>query len=289
MSFANLPFEFKITTWNVENYFHPRYAGNPPKGIAKASPEKSGHMVQIIYGLSSDVFFLSEMGGLDSFRLICQEELENNYSSYAMAGNSDRDIQIGFILKKNSPWKLREYKSHTKRELPGLSGTGIKSYFERDLAELHLINENDQHLICLGVHLKSQRETWGLDPKGGLKRTAEVLGIVERIEELRQKYPAAALFVMGDLNGNAGITADPEFLPLRDLKLAEVQERSAFPAEVRGTFTGYDGKSVQLDYLFFSPQLEPWLRVENSGPYTHWAPNSANPSDHLPVTAHFKS
>lgn len=284
-----MSFQFKVTAWNVENYFHPRYEGNAPKGIAKASAQKSNLMVQVIYALNSDLFFLSEMGGEVSFRFFCQDDLENNFTPYVMQGNSDRDIQIGFILKKNSAWKMREFKTHPKRELPGLQGSNLKPYFERDLAEIHLTNNLNQHLICLGVHLKSQREFWSLDSKGAMKRAAEILGLVERVKELEQKYPESMIFIMGDFNGLARSEGDPEFQPLLDLKYAEVQNRATFAPELRSTFLGYDGKGSQLDYLYFPPKLDSFLQVEESGPYNHWAPNFSNPSDHLPLTASFKS
>ena len=241
-----------------------------------------------------------------------------------MEGNSDRGIDVGYLVKKTLPFNF-ELHTHKNRPINFLypheiqtnlfeqanPEKSIKShYFSRDCAELRVFNEGSKQpsFIFLLVHLKSKLDPNGIDPQGRDRRAAELKALTEIYTEVRREQPSVPVVVGGDFNGVIHRErGEAEFLPLHEttdlqdvFSLLGRGEADAM-TQIQFTRTGQT-LLLQIDYLLVSQGLQPHIVSEESFVYryksdlgvnlglpTHLDQRLALPSDHYPVVVTFKN
>lgn len=188
--------------------------------------------------LDPDILMLSEVGGRESLANFSRYFLRDRYAPYLIEGNSDRGIDLGFLVKKNLPLKY-DLISHKSRKLDFLyphekqsketgythirSGrvTGHRS--SRDVVELRCYADRlgcyadrlgcddgavttSPEFIIMQVHLKSPLDRDRIDPGGRDRRTAELNMLVQIYGEVRDELrrpdgTPVPIFIAGDFNG----------------------------------------------------------------------------------------
>ena len=254
-------------------------------------------LAQTILKISPDLIMLTEVGGKVSLDNFNQHFLEHSYQSFLEEGNSDRGIDMGFLLK--NPWQGK-ITSHRDYKLPHAKYTS----FSRDVLKLDISYKGTLVAHSLLVHLKSKLNSKGDDFEGRTRRAVEVLGLSEIIYQLNPQIP---LLLGGDFNGVASWpNPEPEFLPLyhkNNLKdaalVAQLEESEKFSY----VYFNSGGLRIeqQLDYLFLNekaqnlldPQSVVFPRFTSAKgesiplPQKSWQ-KILMPSDHLPLYAEFK-
>lgn len=238
---------------------------------------------KIILTEKPDLIMLCEVGGLESLQNFNELFLNNEYSPALIEGNSNRNIDVGFLLKKNQPFyfdiisnknrPIQYLYPHERQSLE--SGYPIKGgkvtvshKFSRDAVELHLFqrDRSQPFLIFVLTHLKSRLDPENIDPSGFERRQAELKTLMEIYQELEAKFKGQVpIAVAGDFNGNASATeTDTEFKSLYETtKLRDVCDIAGLARDKAATFyqvgrsSKVDGK--QLDYCFLSPLLAGYL------------------------------
>lgn len=71
----------------------------PNKPLAKCKA-----LAQIFQEIKADIIMFCEVGGLESLKNFNLLFLNNEYSTALIEGNSDRNIDVGFLIKKNLPF-----------------------------------------------------------------------------------------------------------------------------------------------------------------------------------------
>lgn len=244
--------------------------------------EKAKALGKLIVGENPDIVLLCEVGGLESLQNFNRLFLNEQYSPALIEGNSDRNIDVGFLVRKNIGFYF-DIITNKNRPINYLypherqsneTGYSIKKVvsgshrFSRDVAELHLFRSDREKpfLIFLLTHLKSRLDPDGIDPNGFERRQAELHTLLEIYKELETKFAGQVpIAVAGDLNGNASrVATDPEFHEIyKSTQLKDVCELANLAAEHTPTFyqVGRSSKpeGKQLDYCFLSPSLAPYL------------------------------
>jgi hypothetical protein len=281
----------------------------PNKPLGKLLKLKS-YLLEI----DPDIILLTEVGGEESLKNFNQLCLNNQYRVALIEGNSDRSIDVGFLIHKrvsshfsivtNKDRLLNFWYPH-ERNIPGHPG----HKFSRDAAELHLFETdiNKPYLIFLLTHLKSPLDPEGIDSLGVARREAEFKTLIEIYKKLNQQFPQVPIAVCGDLNGNASrYETDKEFLNLyQTTDLEDVLEVAKKPLPERVTFYPLKSGTLlpgrQIDFALLSEKaqrhLDPTttsvfrydipMRGRPLGPQTYDEKQSL-PSDHYPLVFAFK-
>ncbi len=280
---------------------------------------KTLEMAKALTDINADIILLCEVGGIESLQNFNTHFLNGAYSPCLIEGNSDRHIDVGFLVRKNLPFyfdlvsnkeRLIQFLYPHERDslqagYPVKNGKSFQSHkFSRDVVELHLFQkEKDKpFLILLLTHLKSRLDPERIDPFGFERRQAELKTLLEIYKELTARFPFVPLMVAGDMNGNASVTAtDEEFKTLyAETDLQDVLEIAGVPVADRPTFFQIrhggrvDGK--QIDFAFASEHLKKYLKAQNTYVYRykndlglpHDTPHNLDtkqllPSDHYPL------
>lgn len=267
---------------NLENFFLLETKDQKPQ-------EKVQWIADTIEDISPDILMLCEVGGRESLDLFSSKYLSNYYLPLLLPGNSDRGIEIGYMIKKSLPL-IFEHISHKEKE------------FSRDVSELRILKNNKLELIILLVHLKSKWDREGNDPQGFTKRSQEISTLLDIYQHLQVQFPDCPIIISGDFNGVAQKNdCEREFREIyKKTTLLDVLEVLNVPTEDRVTYVHFakDGKPecVQLDYIFLPVTLLDKIKKEESGIYLYQYPagtllglpkNSferhALPSDHYPL------
>ncbi len=247
------------------------------KGVARAIRE-----------MNADILMLCEVGGLESLQNFSKYFLNNEYTPHLIEGNSDRGIDLGYLVRTSLPLKYdlisHKHRSidflypHEKQSLKtGYANDRLKAQpthkFSRDVLELR-ISKSDESLvlICMLVHLKSQLDRDRIDPLGRDRRKAELEKLVKIYLELEQENGGVVpIAIGGDFNGSAsGPILDPEFEELRKTtNLKDVLEVADVPVDQRFThmqIQPWGNKSVnrQFDCLFVNPPLQKMVIASES-------------------------
>jgi endonuclease/exonuclease/phosphatase family metal-dependent hydrolase len=249
---------------------------------------------------------MNEVGGAESLKNFTTYFLDSTYSSILVEGNSDRNIDVGFLIKKNLPFYYDLF-SHKNKILDltyASSKANAKYKFSRDCAELRLFKAHVQNpfLIVLLTHLKSPLDPERIDTGGVIRRTAELKACVDIYNDLSEKYPESLILLAGDFNGNAGRSkTDPEFEYLyKNTGLEDILELANMPDEDRHTFiqvkSGLRSEGRQIDYSFLSEKLKSKLITSSVKVYPYKdefgsplkRPDTLEqkaqlPSDHYPI------
>lgn len=272
----------KLAQFNLENFFLLETKDQKPS-------EKVQWIANIINEISPDILMFCEAGGCESIDLFNSKYLNDFYTPYLIPGNSDRGIEIGYIVRKNLPFTFHHI-SHKEKG------------FSRDVSELRIYKNNKIELITLLVHLKSKWDREGNDPLGFTKRSQEISTLLEIYNNLSIQFPNCPIIISGDFNGVAQRdNCEREFRDIyKKTALLDVLEILNVPPEDRISYVHFakDGKSecFQLDYIFLPLTLQDKIKKEESGIYLFKDPFGATlsipknsferyalPSDHYPL------
>jgi endonuclease/exonuclease/phosphatase family metal-dependent hydrolase len=316
----------RFVQFNVENLFlfldlykgqdfnsisEPEWRALSTSTTHNKSLRKVRGLAEVIKELNPDILMLNEVGGLESLQNFNTHFLSSAYVPYLKEGNSLRGIDVGYLLKKDLPYKpvLISHKNRPIHFLyPHESQTpagGKSHYFSRDVAELRLFEagETSPRYVVLLTHLKSKLDADRIDAEGRLRRGAELKALVDLYNEIQHEVgPQTPILVCGDLNGVASRHGtEEEFRYLHEKSdLLEALEVAETPLEERFTQVqiSHSGKQqlVQIDYVLFSPNLREKVLPKETFVYRFKDPNgqrapiprhiderNIHPSDHYPV------
>lgn len=283
-------------------------------------------LARAVLDIDADILMMCEVGGVESLSNFSRLFLHDRYAVHLIEGNSDRGIDLGYLVKRSLPFKY-ELNSHKHRVIDFLyphevlsqeTGYGnlrsarLSSHkFSRDVLELRVLEEGrtEPAMILLLVHLKSQLDRTRIDPGGRDRRRAELEKLVTIYTELDQEFGGRVPIVLtGDFNGvAAGARVDQEFeglykrSPLKDvLDVAEVAQEERFTHMQLSMSRTRPGHNKQLDYIFIPPLLAARVNREETWVYryrdllgqTMLVPRNLNEkrllaSDHYPVVVTF--
>lgn len=277
-------------------------------------------IARTILDLDPDILMFCEVGGVESLANFSRLFLHDSYAVHLIEGNSDRGIDLGYLVKKSLPFKY-DLNSHKHRAIDFLYPHEVLSKetgygelarrsshkFSRDVLELRVHEEGRDLpvLVVLLVHLKSQLDRSRIDPGGRDRRRAELEKLVSIYLELDTEFGGAVPIILtGDFNGSASQPKpDQEFeglyarSALRDvLEVAGVGADERFTHMQLSASRNRVGHNKQLDYIFIPPSLfgrvdpqETWVyRFKDHLGTTMLMPRNLNEkkllaSDHYPV------
>lgn len=290
--------------------------------VANKPLKKALWLADSLQKINADVIMFNEVGGLESLSNFSRYFLSDNYIPHILEGNSDRGIDVGYLIKKSFSGRL-ELHTHKNRPLHFLYPHEVHNnkyfeksapekvikthYFSRDCAELRWFDGDEAapKVIFLLVHLKSKLDPDGIDPEGKERRAAELRTLVEIYLEVKNEFPNTGVIVGGDFNGVVDETiGETEFKPLFErTDLENVFKAAGLPSVERATQVQFtrNGQSLylQIDYLFVNPLMKGRLIPNETFVYRYQSdgvklPIPTNldqrmtlPSDHYPVVASF--
>lgn len=279
------------------------------KSLYKNKPlKKIRELTNLVDEQDPDIIMLAEVGGEESLRNWNRYFLKDRYSVALIEGNSDRSIDIGYLVHKRCPFHF-SIETNKNRSLNFLyphernlqDNRNIVHKFSRDVAELHLFtsNKDKPFFVFLLAHLKSPLDPQGIDPYGKERRRAELETLLEiYLEHQKLQVPMA---VVGDFNGIASRNqTEPEFTSLyTKTDLIDIFDLQGISPENRATFHTIksNGKveSRQIDYCFLSNKAQKLLKAGSAKvlPYKNelgqfhqpktMAEKELLPSDHYPI------
>ena len=231
-------------------------------------------IAQIINEKNPDIMMLCEIGGIESLNNFNKLFLHNQYHVALMEGNSDRNIDVGFLIRKDVNFffdiasnRVRPlnylYPHEATSKKTGYPIKGQSQFFSRDCVELKLFTKtkDEPFLIILLTHLKSRLDPERIDPGGTERRAAELRTCLGIYKELRTQFADTPIIFSGDMNGFAGKpNTDPEFIPIyTETDLEDVLEVANVSIDKRSTFyqikNGGRVEGKQIDYCFVSRNL----------------------------------
>lgn len=235
-----------------------------------------------IQDINPDILMLIEVGGKESLENFLHFFLKDNYQPYFVETNSNRSIDLAFLIKKTVNMRAQTYSNRDFYK------------FSRDAAELHLYEEESLQLILFLTHLKSKIST-DRDFEGRDIRRSEAEALVTLYKNTTQKYPDVPIIICGDLNSEL---ASPELEELRLSGLTDFHDILGTEIEKRTSFVHFDyfGKAhlQTLDYILLSPHLLEKIIPQHSYTYRYKSfydityPLPKNPSQrHAMASDHF--
>ncbi len=247
--------------------------------------------------LDPDILMLSEVGGRESLANFSTYFLRDRYATHLVEGNSDRGIDLGFLVKRSLPLTY-DLISHKSRKLDFLypheklsketgythlrSGRVTGHRFSRDVLELRCYADPPAEtsdgaqarpeFILMQVHLKSQLDKDRIDPGGRDRRKAELEMLVTIYGEVKAELSDVPIFIAGDFNGTiSGPFEEPEFEAIRVSDLRCCLELAGIPQDERFTWMYLNnrrpGLSRQLDYILLQQSLKHRVDPENTWVY----------------------
>lgn len=231
--------------------------------FSNKSKEKCQILAQTITEADADVVMMTEVGGLESLNNFAKHVLQDKYLALSLPSNSDRGIDLGYLLKKDLPYKIN-LKSHIDFPLPAPA-----LRFSRDVLRLDLIENNSIKMIFLLVHIKSKLDLKKSDFEGRSKRIKEIKGLIDIYLKLSGEYPDVPILVGGDMNGHAGEKDTEEefkqiyqFTDLKDIAyLANISQEDRFSYIYFNR--GGNRFEQQIDYLFISERFKDLIIKDN--------------------------
>jgi endonuclease/exonuclease/phosphatase family metal-dependent hydrolase len=223
--------------------------------FSNKSKEKCQMLGQTIMDAQADIVMMTEVGGPESLANFAKFVLNDEYLSLSLPSNSDRGIDLGYLIKKSLAYKV-DIHSHIDFPLPLPA-----KRFSRDVLRLDLKEDGEMKMILLLVHIKSKLDLKKADFEGRSRRVLEVKGLIDIYQDLSSRYPDVPILVGGDMNGHAGEKdTEEEFKPIYDLtNLKDIAFLANIPEEDRFSyiyFTRGGNRFVQqIDYLFISEKF----------------------------------
>lgn len=268
---------------------------NPNKQLRKLFKLKT-----VFEDIDADVWLLTEVGGRESIKNFNTLFLEKKYLIYHMPSNSDRGIDLCYLVKKSLPHEAELNTNITHQLNFKYDDSNKNELLSRDVLELDLTLNNDIKINFFLVHLKSLLDKNYKDYLGFKRRKAEVELLVKLY--LAKRNPGIPLLIGGDFNSIAGRQdTTQEFIPIyKKTDLEDVLQLRGIPKNERYTHIHFSpgNRAIfhQLDYLFIDKKYQPCLQEaqvyryksqaqkELPPPSRHYERFSL-PSDHYPVYA----
>jgi len=316
------PYFMKIAQFNVENLFlyldnykdqdldsftEDSWQALTSSNFYQKPLKKTSQIANIIKEIDAEVYILNEVGGTESIKTFCKLFLNDSYTYHLIEGNSDRGIDVGFLVKKDSAYEV----SLSSNKDLALEGTYYNSeevlYMSRDIPELHLKKDGDTKLIVLGVHLKSRLDPEFKDPQGKLRRKLESNLLAKVYNKLSKEYPNTLILIAGDFNGEINEHVyNEEFTGLKKTTdLVDAFDIASVPREKRITQVMISRHSAhehfQFDHILISKNKASQLVTKEC--HVHYFRNDLGlpeklpesieekqrlPSDHYPVVIKVK-
>lgn len=281
--------------------------------------KKTQEIAKALKDINADIIMLCEVGGLESLNNFNLLFMDDAYSPCLIEGNSERNIDVGFLIRKGLPFyfdlqsnknRLINYLYPHERDslnngYPVKGGKITTSHkFSRDVVELKLFksDQDKPFMIILLTHLKSRLDPERIDPNGFERRQAELKTLLDIYEELEKNHPQVPVMVAGDFNGNASSQGtDEEFKDLYSrTQLRDILEAAGLSLEDRATFyqvrNGSRADGRQIDFVFAPPLLQALVKPGSCKVYRykdefgmdHDIPRNMDaklnlPSDHYPL------
>jgi hypothetical protein len=164
--------------------------------FSNKSKEKCQLLGQAVIDAEADIVMMTEVGGPESLSNFAKYLLNDQYRALSLPSNSDRGIDLGYLVKKTLPYTF-DIHSHIDFILPFPARR-----FSRDVLRLDLCFEDKLKMIFLLVHIKSKLDLKKVDFEGRSKRVHEVQGLVDIYKSLLPLN--VPILVGGDMNGHAG-------------------------------------------------------------------------------------
>lgn len=265
------------------------------------SKEKCLMLGNTILETDPDIVMVTEVGGKESLSNFAQYVLQDKYFALSLPSNSDRGIDLGYLVKKNLPFKI-DIHSHIDFVLPHPA-----KRFSRDVLRLDLSLDDEVKFIFLLAHIKSKLDLKRADFEGRTRRTLEIKALLEIYKKLESQFPLTPIFIGGDMNGHAGEKeTEEEFLPIystTDLK--DIAYLAGIPEEDRFSYVYFNRGGnrfiQQIDYLFISERFAhmidksecffPRYKHLSGAPLpipTRMEQKNTLPSDHYPFVTSLK-
>jgi endonuclease/exonuclease/phosphatase family metal-dependent hydrolase len=224
--------------------------------FSNKSKEKCQILAETIREAEADVVMVTEVGGLESLTNFAKYVLNDEYSAHSLPSNSDRGIDLGYLIKRNLGYE-HVLKSHKEYPLPLPA-----KKFSRDVLRLDLLENNIPVCILFLVHIKSKLDLKKADFEGRSRRIHEVKGLIDIYSQVQKKFPDIPILIGGDMNGQAGEKETEEefkqIYTLTDLK--DIAFLSGIPDEDRFSYVyfnrGGNRFEQQIDYLFISDKFK---------------------------------
>ena len=257
------------------------------------SKNKTFSLAQTIKDSQADIVMMTEVGGHESLHNFARFLLNDEYSSMSLPSNSDRGIDLGYLVKKDLPYELALH-SHIDFDLPHPARR-----FSRDVLRLDLIRDQKIEMIFLLVHIKSKLDLKRADFEGRTRRVLEVKGLLEIYKKLL--VHDVPILVGGDFNGHAGEKdTEEEFKAIyAETDLKDMAYLAKVPEDERFSYIYFNRGGnrfvQQIDYLFISEKYShlvddsecyfPRYKSPQGMPLpvpTRMEQKSSLPSDHYP-------
>lgn len=252
-------------------------------------------IARAIKDVNPDILMLVEVGGRESLENFNRYFLNNDYSVYHAPSNSDRGIDVGYLVKKSLPWEFR-LKAFTNIKLSNMKKPA-RGFFRLEVRE-----QNEVKLAIILTHLKSKLDLKNEDFEGRSQRQAEVNFLTNQLKKHSHKYP---LLIAGDLNGIIyRDKTEPELMKFAQNKMFDALELLDRPLEKRYTYVYFNRASkafhMQLDYILIHESHRHKI-IDSGTDVYHFKTIHGNamgfpdnrlqksyyPSDHLPITLEF--
>ncbi len=293
----------RIAQFNVENLFLylDKYKGenldklteNQWQSLSSSnadikSLEKTSKIASIINDIGAEIYVLNEVGGIESLKAFCNHFLNDDYTPYLIEGNSDRGIDVGYIVKASS--KLN-YQLKTNKDRK-LSGTYYNSeevlYMSRDIAEMHISDDTGTKIIILGVHLKSRLDPKFIDHQGKHRRALESELLAVRYNELSKEHPETLILAAGDFNGEVNqYFYNEEFDVIKNttdlidcFDIAQVERDKRITQVMINRYK--DNEYLQFDHILIPKKHSSLLNA--SGCYVYYFKNEMGLVEKIPQT-----
>jgi endonuclease/exonuclease/phosphatase family metal-dependent hydrolase len=261
--------------------------------------EKTKMLAKAILDADPDIVMMTEVGGPESLHNFAHHLLENRYLSLSLPSNSERGIDLGYLVKKELGYKV-DVHSHIDYPLPFPARR-----FSRDVLRLDL-KENDQlKMVLLLVHIKSKLDLKKTDFEGRTRRVQEVKGLVDIYKDLL--HLNVPVLIGGDFNGHAGEKDTEEEFKIiyEETDLKDIAYLAKIPEEDRFSYVYFNRGGnrfvQQIDYLFISEKYAHLIDPLDCGfpryKYLNGSPlpipkrmeqKGLLPSDHYPFLATLK-
>lgn len=223
--------------------------------FSNKSKEKCQILAGTIKEAGADIVMVTEVGGPESLANFAKYILSDEYDSVSLPSNSDRGIDLGYLIRKNSGLNY-QVTSHVDFPLPLPA-----KRFSRDVLRLDVLLDDCLKCILLLVHIKSKLDLKRADFEGRTRRVLEVKGLLKIYQDLEKKFPDIPILIGGDMNGIAGEReTEEEFKPIyENTDLKDVAKLAGIPDEDRFSYVyfnrGGNRFEQQIDYLFLSEKF----------------------------------
>ena len=264
--------------------------------LINKSKEKCFQLGRTISDSEADIVMMTEVGGLESLANFAKYILNDEYLALSLPSNSDRGIDLGYLVKKNLASKV-DLHSYVDFPLPLPA-----KRFSRDVLRLDLKENGNLKCILLLVHIKSKLNLGNSDFEGRTRRSLEVKGLLDIYKDLL--HFNVPILIGGDFNGHAGEKDTEEEFKIiyTDTDLKDIAFLAKIPESERFSYIYFNRGGncfvQQIDYLFISEKfahlLEPTecyfprYKSLEGGPLPlprGMEQKNMQPSDHFPFLA----